>query len=135
MIRGIFIGGLVLAVALPVGYYIKEQGDPLPYGRTDVVAISLEPYPEGPSSPKFVRHPRSEHEVSLSLIEAVIPSRLPRDVWQGFGCDLGGNVVVQIANGEQIEYGPCRRPAPIERLRRIILEELRQSPPPNLGSA
>jgi hypothetical protein len=59
----------------------------------------------------------------LSLIEDAIPFPLPAPGWQGF-CQMGGNVVVHLADGRTIEYGPCHRPESIERLRERMLDVL-----------
>lgn len=113
----------VVILAVAVGYYLWKQSSPLPLTEEDVVAVWLEPIPEGPSSPTFLRQP-DKKERSLSKIAHAIPSPLPRDVWQGFGCDIGGNVVVEIRDGSEIRYGPCRRPEQIQDLRREMLQAL-----------
>lgn len=116
---------LLLAVATGVGIYLVRQTQPLPFDRQDVVAIWLEPVPEGPGSPRFARQPEAD-DPHLSLIEDAIPSPLPRDVWQGFTCDIGGDVVLELDNGDLIRYGPCRRPDSIGRLRTRILQALKR---------
>lgn len=113
----------VLLAATGVGIYLVRQSQPLPFDRQDVVAIWLEPIPEGPVSPHFTRQPEAD-DPRLSLVEEAIPSPLPRDLWQGFTCDMGGDVVLELNNGDLIRYGPCRRPDSIERLRTHILQAL-----------
>jgi hypothetical protein len=114
---------LMLAVATGVSIYLVRQTQPLPFSRQDVVSIWLEPVPEGPISPSFVLRPNAD-ERTLSLIEDAIPSPLPRNVWQGFTCDIGGDVVLKLNNGGLMRYGLCRRPDSIERLRTRILQAL-----------
>jgi hypothetical protein len=123
MRRHIVLTISVVMVAGGIGVYMLKQSQPLPFGRQDVVAVWLEPIPEGPSSPRFVVKPR-HGERPLSSIEEAIPSPLPRDLWQGFRCDSGGNVVVELNNGSQIRYGPCRLPDSIEELRAHFLKAL-----------
>ena len=100
-----------------------KQSFPLDFSREDVVAVWLEPIPEGPQSPRFVMEPR-DGDRSLTLITDAIPSTLPRDIWQGFTCNMGGNVVVEVRDGDPIRYGPCRRPDAIENLRQEMLAAL-----------
>lgn len=107
-------GGLAL--------YFNRQ-DRLPHTPDDVVAVWLEPVPEGPVSPTFVAEP-GQDELPLDSVADAIPSSLPRDVWQGFDCDMGGDVVVKLQDGDEIRYGPCRRPLRIERLRKEMLRVL-----------
>ncbi|MDQ3986326.1 MAG: hypothetical protein M3280_07495 [Actinomycetota bacterium] len=124
MRRVTILSAIFVAAVTTVAFYIQRQSQPLPFGRDDVVSIWLEPYPEGPNSPAFALRP-SGSDRPLANIEESIPSPLPRDVWQGvFYCEFGGNVVVELASGDRIEYGPCRRPASIEGMRRAILDAL-----------
>lgn len=116
--RIVAIPVIVATAAIP--YYMWKQSLPLEYTRGDVVAVWLEPVPEGVTSPRFAIGP-GKGELPLGRITDTIPSPLPRDVWQGFSCDLGGNVVVELHNGETIRYGPCRRPEAIEDLRKEAL--------------
>ncbi len=92
--------------------------------RAEVVGIEIDPYPEGPDSPPFVRGPTEPGEMSLSLIEDSIPVPLPAPKWQGFFCRLGSHVSVQLADGRTIKYGPCRRPDSIEQLRQRMIDVL-----------
>lgn len=124
MMKGLRVAvAALVAIGTGVGYYLWKQSSPLPYTRQDVVAVWLDPVPDGPGSPRFVTEP-NEGDRPLTLIDQSIPSPLPRDVWQGFTCNTGGDVVVEIRNGESIRYGPCRRPGSIEDLRQQILRAL-----------
>lgn len=114
---------LLLIIVMAVGYYLWKQSAPLPFSREDVVAVWLQPVPEGPRSPNFVLDP-TNRDRPLSEISDAIPSPLPRDLWQGFGCDLGGNVVVEVRDGSEIHYGPCRYPDSIKDLRQRMLQVL-----------
>lgn len=124
MRRVTILSAVLVAAVATVAFYLQRQSQPLPFDRDDVVSIWLEPYPEGPISPTFARRP-SDSDRPLANIEESIPSPLPRDVWQGFSCEFGGDVVVALDSGDRIEYGPCRRPASIERMRRAILGALK----------
>jgi hypothetical protein len=99
---------------------------PIHVSPAEVLSIELVPIPEGPPSPRFVRNLTGEFQIPLSLIEDSIPAPLPAPKWQGFSCRFGGNVVVQLADGRTIEYGPCRRPESIERLRQRMIGVLRE---------
>lgn len=116
---------IVAVLGAPVGFYLAKQAQPLPYGPHDVEAIWLQPVPEGPVPPTFARRP-TKGELPLSRVEGALPSPLPRDLWQGFRCEFGGDVVLELRTGDEIRYGPCRRPAAIERLRVEVLQELRR---------
>lgn len=113
----------ILAVGGMTLYFIRQE-TPFPHTPDDVVALWLEPVPEGPVSPKFVAEPENG-DLPLDTVADAIPSPLPRDVWQGLNCDIGGNVVVELQQGDEIRYGPCRRPAEIEHLRQEMLQALK----------
>ena len=121
--RLLAIGGVGILVIALVAYLTVREREPLPFGANDVAAVWLDPVPEGPVSPKFTRDPK-KGEMALSDIAEAIPSPLPRDVWQGFDCTMGGDVVVRLQNGDELRYGPCKRPPSIERLRKDVLDAL-----------
>ena len=83
--------------------------------RGDIVRLALVPSGDGPDL-VFDRDPERPFELSLAVIEERIPIPLPGRVWQGFFCRFGGDLVIDLANGDQLAYGPCRRPVAIERL-------------------
>lgn len=92
----------------------------LDVGREAVVRLQLVPIPEGPHSRPFSLHSQPG-SLPLSLVQDQIPPRLPRPLAQGFSCRFGGNVEVGLEDGRTLRYGPCRRPAEIERLRQAML--------------
>ena len=114
--------GILVAVGVVVALVVRER-PPLPFGVGDIAAIWLEPIPEGPVSPRFVRAPE-KGEMPLSDIADAIPSPLPHAVSQGFGCTMGGDVVVRLRSGDELRYGPCKRPSSIEVLREEALAAL-----------
>jgi hypothetical protein len=80
-----------------------------------VAEIGIQPIPEGPPGPVFARTPVSQKVRSLALIEAFIPDPLPAPLNQWF-CRQGGDLTIVLGNGRQVTYGPCYRPASIDRL-------------------
>ena len=71
-----------------------------------VAAVDVRPIPAGPQ-------PRSRP--SIDLVEPYLPDPLPAPLFQWF-CGTGGDLVVTLANGMQVTYGPCYRPASIDHL-------------------
>lgn len=114
---------VAIVAAAGIAFYFNRQDTRLAYSPADVVSLWLDPIPEGPVSPKFVPQP-GEDELPLDTVAHAIPSSLPDDVWQGLNCDRGGDVVVELQDGDEIRYGPCRRPTAIEELRKEMLEAL-----------
>ena len=78
-------------------------------------SVGAHPDPEGPVGPGFERTPTTENSKPLSLIERFIPDPLPAPLAQAF-CGGGGDLVVTFADGQQLTYGPCHRPASIDHL-------------------
>lgn len=64
--------------------------------------------------------------VPLEVIEDLIPRRLPTNPTQA--CDAGLKVEITLEDGSTVTYGPCRRPAAIERLRLALMNEWRERP-------
>lgn len=79
-----------------------------------IVRVALIPIPEGPGAPTFERTPGNPRSKPLSLIERFVPDPLPAPLAQG--CHAGGDLVVTFADGAQLTYGPCHRPASIDHL-------------------
>ncbi len=80
-----------------------------------VTEVDLIPAPEGPPL-AFRRVATTAGGVRpLSPAERFIPDPLPAPLFQWL-CDRGGNMVVILGNGKQVIYGPCYRPASINRL-------------------
>jgi hypothetical protein len=103
----------ILVLVLGAGVYVVVRShEPIRISRADVVSVRLQPIPEGPVlefGSSGDRHP-------VDAIRDRIPVPLPHPVWQGFSCSGGGDLIVTLANGRQISYGPCRRPAAINAL-------------------
>jgi hypothetical protein len=114
--------GVFVVAGLAVWWAVRFA--PIDVERADVVSIGLDPYPEGPHSPRFVRAPGEQDQKPLALVEKFIPVPLPAPKWQGLSCRVGGHVTVELADGRAIAYGPCRRPDSIDRLRDRILDVL-----------
>lgn len=112
---------LVVAAAL-VGLGVAGIGPlttvfyrPTPISANGGVAeIDIQPIPEGPGL-VFQRNPTSRGVRPLAQIEQLIPDPLPAPLFQGL-CGMGGNMVIILGNGKRVTYGPCHRPASIDRL-------------------
>lgn len=76
-----------------------------------VVAVALVPVPEGPV------FTLSRGQAQWSEIR--LPTPLPKPLAQT--CSSGSDVVVTLADGETIGYGPCKRPLSIAILREDLL--------------
>jgi|SRR5579862_1308041 len=100
--------GLLLALATGCGS-----------GRR-VTSVYAAPFPEGPRPPIAAVHPKPG-EVPLSRIADAIPRTFPRNPPQH--CNHGAIVRITFSDGKTLTYGPCKRPASIERLR-LSLERL-----------
>jgi hypothetical protein len=80
-----------------------------------VTEIDLQPVPEGPAV-SFMRAPTQAGGVfPLAPIARLIPDPLPPPQFQWL-CDQGGDLIVHLGNGKEVVYGPCYRPASIDRL-------------------
>ena len=91
-------------------------GEISPDDHGGIESLQLVPFPEGPDSPLFERAPAGDGSVPLSTVVDAIPDPLPAPRWQGLTCGRGGNLIVTFADGQSVSYGPCRRPASIDRL-------------------
>jgi hypothetical protein len=102
-----------------------------PVHRDDIVSVTLEPIPEGPTAPVFVRHPVSvefvRQEFDLDKLRPAIPDPLPATLDQG-DCEFGGNLVIKTADDRTIAYGPCRRPQSIDELWTRFIALTREGP-------
>lgn len=110
-----------LAVALVVGTVAYVPGRPIRVDPRDVVSVRLVPVPEGPTLGPFERDPGDQTSLDISLIVDQIPNPLPHPAWQ-FGCSIGGDLKVELADGRVVSYGPCRRPASINHLWAVIVD-------------
>ena len=84
-----------------------------------ITRIDLVPIPEGPMAPPFERAPPPCSDRAcpkpLASIQRFIPDPLPAPLNQ-WSCGMGGDLVVTFADGKRVTYGPCHRPASIDRL-------------------
>lgn len=83
------------------------------YSAADVVRIETAAYPEGPDRAESRSDKGSAHIFSL------LPATLPDVLSQGPapGCGVGNITTLVLNVGTAIRYGPCVRPASIDRLR------------------
>lgn len=98
---------------------------PINVSLSDIVSIELDPYPEGPPSAPFQRRLSEPGAKPLSLVEEFVPVPLPAPRWQGLFCRTGGNMLVELADGRTITYGPCRRPPSIDHLWAHMVDVIR----------
>jgi hypothetical protein len=96
-------------------------------GEARVVKVVVFPTPAGPgpvvAAPTITRGV----DVLLSAIESDVPHTLPANPPQS--CKFGATVVVTLAGGREVSYGPCERPPEIERLRHALLAAAGLHPP------
>jgi hypothetical protein len=111
----LWVAGLVLVVTMSFALLGWINGRPLHDRRTDVAMVGFQPMPEGPVAPPFSRTGQVATR-PLTEIEAFIPDPLPHSVWQGVRCVGGLDVLVTLADGRTITYGPCRYPQSISVL-------------------
>jgi hypothetical protein len=84
---------------------------PLIYRTTSIsangglVAVAIRAVPEGPPL----------NAVPLDQLKPYVPDPLPAPLFQWL-CSQGGDLTVTLGNGTTVIYGPCYRPAAINRL-------------------
>lgn len=90
---------------------------------SQVVKVVAFPWPEGPGSVAALAKPKSRADVPLRQVENLIPKTLPSNPAQS--CKIGAKVQITLRSGRVITYGPCKRPASIERLRLALIKASR----------
>lgn len=80
-----------------------------------VTEIDLTPVPEGPPLSFKLVPTTAGGDRPLKPVERFVPDPLPPPQFQWF-CDRGSDMLVILANGKEVTYGPCYRPASINRL-------------------
>jgi hypothetical protein len=90
---------------------------------SDVVKVATFPWPKGPGPVIAAQQPVPGIYVPLDRIRDAIPKALPKNATQG--CRFGAIVEVTLRNGRILRYGPCDRPASIERLRLTLIRAAR----------
>jgi hypothetical protein len=98
--------------------------------RPTIVRVTVAPGPEGPQSIVAAAKLGPGVRVRLDAIRDALPARLPANPRQR--CVFGPVVTVTLTTGV-VSYGPCVRPASIERLRHALLAVAHQRP--TLGPA
>jgi hypothetical protein len=84
-----------------------------------VVKVSVSPWPEGPGPVVAATKPLPGVYVPLKNVESAIPKTMPENPPQT--CGFGAKVEVTLEDGRTLTYGPCNRPALIERLRLALV--------------
>lgn len=109
-----------LAVVL-VGCAGEDELPPPIEGK--VVEIVAQPEPEGPGVTGRFGISERPGEVDLRHLVRFIPRPLPAPLEQPRGgCRTGASLFVRLAGGRRIWYGPCRRPAEMDRLREALYD-------------
>jgi len=87
-------------------------------GHGAVVRLQELPIPEGTTPPSFERGAEAGDRLvrPLERVAEYIPAPLPLPLEQPANCEFGGNLVVSFVDGFELTYGPCTRPASIDRL-------------------
>jgi hypothetical protein len=112
----LLVGGLVALGVVGLGPVRPVFHRPISASANGgVVRVEFRAVPEGPTSPPFERVPTAQNSVPIALIQRFIPDPLPAPLNQ-WPCHVGGDLVVTLGKGTQIIYGPCHRPASIDRL-------------------
>ena len=105
---------LALALFVAVASVAFLHSRPIALSANRVVELRIQPVPEGPMPAMFQRSP-SPGALAISTVLQSVPTPLPHPAWQ-FGCSTRGDLLVTLDDGRVITYGPCRRPASINRL-------------------
>jgi hypothetical protein len=84
-------------------------------------SVEVRAIPEGRAPARFSRNARGPGELPFWRIIDAIPRPLPRPPAQGSDCDIGTTVTFALKDGTEVVYGPCRRPADVERLRQAMM--------------
>lgn len=95
--------------------------------QAEVVRVMLQPWPEGPVLEARPGAEEAPGDVDLNRVRRAVPNVLPDPLEQPARCTGGLLVVIRLGDGSRLEYGPCRRPTVIERLRFAILRAARQN--------
>lgn len=108
LILAVVDAALVASGAAGIGPLTPVLYRPIPISANGgVVAVDLVPIPEGPMMPGG--------GPPLALVKPFIPDPLPAPLNQWF-CRVGGDLTIGLGNGTRVVYGPCHRPASIDRL-------------------
>ena len=118
---GLALGSVVISVAwIGSSGVFNTAGGHLNVRYDQIRSIQLQS--GGPAGPLFVPHPHKANELPLALVRQFVVTPLPAPVDQGPTCHGGGNLVIVLASGRQITYGPCRWPWQISELWGAMIE-------------
>jgi hypothetical protein len=81
--------------------------------------VTTSPWPGGPAGPVAARRHVSGVYVPIAEIKDAIPATLPTNPKQQ--CHEGATVEMTLDDDRVLTYGPCDRPAAIERLRVALI--------------
>lgn len=85
----------------------------LPASADDVSRIPIAPFPEGPVI-EF-----DQNDLSARPYFEMLPESLPVPSEQPPDCNIGSVVILELGSGGRVDYGPCVRPASIEKIREM----------------
>ncbi len=107
-----------LLAASCTGTTVLDDHPPLGADHGPVTQLRLVPIPEGNPAPVFRRGVLTGdvRVQPLKLVWNYVPKTFPAPMQQPANCDFGGNLLVTFVDGFDIVYGPCKRPASINRL-------------------
>ena len=107
---------VLAVVAAAMGFlWWPTSAAPIDVPLVEITGIRIQPVPEGPTL-YWPHPPTSPPNADLAAVEAAIPDPLPGPISQPIWCTVGGNLIIEIADGRSITYGPCRHPASIRAL-------------------
>jgi hypothetical protein len=114
---------MLLAACEPVGRDNLGDGQtPFPHIPVNMIrSVEVRAIPEGPAPARFSRNARGPDELAFWLVIDAIPRPLPRPSAQGSNCEIGTLVTFTLKDGTEVVYGPCRRPADVEKLRQAMM--------------
>lgn len=99
--------------------------------RPAVVRAATFPWPGGPGAAVAATKEIRGIDVPLEQIEDAIPEKLPENPPQT--CTFGARVEVTVQDHRTFSYGPCDRPAAIERLRVALIRAAAREHRPSSG--
>jgi hypothetical protein len=105
--------GTVFIAWLEGDLYYTGYWDSFPEGDPPMV---LEQAPETPSVERGGHTTAAGTVWSIKAVRDYVPFSLPEPVAQPEGCSMGGSLIITFTDGATAVYGPCVRPASIERL-------------------
>jgi hypothetical protein len=113
---------VLLLVAGGVAYLTLRSDRWAAPKRSDVLAVWIQPAPEGPAGLPFTSPGAAPWAIfnnggDLGRLLPYVPDPLPHPSRQWFCSGSGYYVHFLLVGGRGVDFGPCRRPASIENLR------------------